>query len=1343
MVSMTFDISARSDAERAFLADAAAAETLKKKLDALDRTRVEPKADLNITAASAKIAQLKGRLDELRNVRARVDVDGAAEARREVSRLVVELRKLTNQNVKVRLDAGDTKQQITTIRDRLRAIRDVDVKLKIDSSGEQDANRLSTKIMALRQLSPIRLEVRVDEDGKALARLAELKAAAIELGRTRPTIQVTTDTATAAARIADLERRLAQLGGKQYTANVKADIDKSVSDRVNELGKGLLKLGSAAGVATLALGSTVPAVASLAGSLVSLVGLAPVAVGGLAALGAVTATVKAGLIGMDEAFKSLDDPKKFAEALKELAPAGRDFATSVRDVKTAFDGVRLDVQQRLFAGWGAEVRSIGTTYLPLLRTEMGGVATELNKTGTEIAAFAKMPATIRDVDAIFTNTRTALIEARPAATNLLNAFRDIAAVGSAELPSLASGVTNVTGRFKEFIAQARQSGQLGEWIQSGVDTLQTLGSVAGNVGSALYSVFSAAKASGADFLSTLDRVTASIADLLRSAQGQNALTSLFTTVRGAVDALLPGVAALAKGVLEAISAFANTGGLEAATRAISAVAEAVAPLLPTLGQLAGQTLGMLADGAMTAAKALTPIVQGVSAVVDALGPVAPLILACVVAFKALGTASAAMVAMGTRVAGAAAAVGTYAGSLTGSATAGTAASTATTRLGSAISGLGKALPIAGAAFVAGGVIVEHYASQVKDASQALADGSISAQQAFQQFNGLSLDNLGRSIATTIPGLNLFVDSSFAAWEKTVDGANKATQAMTPLQLAQRDLTVATREYGDALKSNDPARVAAASEQLAAANARVAEETNKVAEASKSAAEKQRDLVSSAQSVLSSMLNLKTALADVETAQKQANEASAKYGKNSAEAAAANNEFVRKADAAAQAAQRDAAARAQAAGATDAATVGTHAYGAALLQQAATASGPARDALLGYISNLGDSELAALSAGAEASGFATTLLTLPNGKSVKIAVDPETGKIITTQQLLDGLKDKTVTINGNTVPLEQALGLVLQAIAAGQGTVTINGQTVPADQALRELLGRVDVGQGTVTVNGQSAPADKVLQAYIAAINSGSGTVTINGQDVPAQDVLKALLSTVLGSKPNITVGAVDNASPVIDNAARDRTATIYVKSVVLNQPSASVRVAGQQEYARGAIVSPMAHGGLIANAPGRYLRPMSGSFAQIVPPNTWRVVGDRLRDDEAFIPLNASRRSRSILGQAADRMGYGLVPRSASRYLQAAFAGRAGVTRDELLGGSRAVGSVVTPIAAAGGSFAGLGALRADLAEVQAAVRALGPTIERQTEAVRTARPITVEDRSGNPVETARAVQLAARFRTR
>lgn len=1324
MPNLMFDVEARGDAsELAVMAQQA--ELLKAALNDLDSTQV--KARVSLTGASAKdiasITKLRDALAEIdgKNAKARVQVTGiptAADASA-LRRTAKALRELDGQNAICRVDVTGDLPNPTEIRRAARALKD------------------------LQGIGLIQIRIEVTGATEALADVVALRAALRALPNR-------TDT----------------------TVNVKVDRDSMGT--VARFSFDLLKIAAAASAASLALGSALPAVATLGGSLASLAGLAPVVVGGLASLGVVVATVKTGLAGMGDAFSSMDDPAKFAAALKELAPAARQFAVEARGIKVAFDAVQLDVQQKLFAGWGAEVKTLGQTYLPVLRTGMGGVATELNKTGIEILKWAQLPTSVRDVNTIFDNTRLALTAARPAATNLLEAFKDIAVVGTAQLPGLAQGWTNVTARFRDFIAEARQTGQLEQWIQAGVDTLQTLGSVAGNVGSAMYSVFSAAKASGADFLTTLDQVTEALAGMLSSSTGQQALTSFFIETRAAVDALLPGIQMLGVALLQALQAFSTTGGLQAAGDALSRIAETVQPLIPMIGQLAGQTLGVLASSAQVAAGALTPIVGAIGGVVSALGPLAPTIMAAVIAFKLLGPASVAMATLGTRIAATASAVGMYTTALTGSMAAGGAANTAVTRLGAAATALGKALPLVGVGLIAVGAAAQEASSRTDELTNAFLSHSTNLDQVKADYE---------SFDTWWGGM--WSDSA----EEVEQNAQRMEAAMTPLEAAQNRLRQAQNDYQKALKSGDPAAIAAAQRELAAASGNVADETKRMADASKTAAENQRDLVSSTQSVLSSMLDLNAALADVETAQTAANNAAKKYGENSKEAQAAADEFVRKADTAAQAVQKQAQAQAEAAGASDAATVGANAYGAALLQQAATATGPAQKALLGYIGNLNDSQLAALSAGAEATGFATQIMKLPDGREVKIAIDPETGKIVSTQQLLDAMRDKTIVINGNSVPAEQALSGVLAAIQAGKGEVTINGKTMPVQEALRTVLAEIGTATGTVNINGQAVAAQDVLTAYLAAVNSGSGTVTINGQSVPADQVLTALLGRTDTSTGTVTIdgnptlangkvestvkfadgstgtitfdgnkvpadgevtaavrfadgsvgtiqikardaGATTTAAIIRDGISRMQAVIPIVTRMATGQP-ATPAGGGVMGYSGGGIAGRLrASRGMVLPGydPGRDTIPAVLSRGEaVLVPELVRMLGAR-RILDANSEASGGRRP-AIVGSIASMMD-GVINGSS----KAAAAATSGVVRTAVStapGAARGAGGA--ELAAA---LAAVGTLRAELATQTQVMR-------EQMSALASARPITVQAQPGNELAAGRGVQLAMRLASR
>lgn len=73
---------------------------------------------------------------------------------------------------------------------------------------------------------------------------------------------------------------------------------------------------------------------------------------------------------------------------------------------------------------------------------------------------------------------------------------------------------------------------------------------------------------------------------------------------------------------------------------------------------------------------------------------------------------------------------------------------------------------------------------------------------------------------------------------------------------------------------------------------------------------------------------------------------------------------------------------------------------------------------------------------------------------------------------------------------------------------------------------------------------------------------------------------------------------------------------------------GVKFNAAGGVLTPMAAGGI----PGTPLDPV----AQMVPPGTLRVVGDRMDVDEAYVPLDGSARSWAILREALRRMPGGM-----------------------------------------------------------------------------------------------------------
>lgn len=129
---------------------------------------------------------------------------------------------------------------------------------------------------------------------------------------------------------------------------------------------------------------------------------------------------------------------------------------------------------------------------------------------------------------------------------------------------------------------------------------------------------------------------------------------------------------------------------------------------------------------------------------------------------------------------------------------------------------------------------------------------------------------------------------------------------------------------------------------------------------------------------------------------------------------------------------------------------------------------------------------------------------------------------------------------------------------------------------------------------------------------------------------QAYVDTVLAIPPSVVTTAdlkTETAQADLDNLiARNQGRLIRLTAEI----SASgnpiyVTATGRKLEGAGDILEFMAGGGL---------RPMA-PVAQMVPPNTWRVVGDRSDVPELYAPLDRSQRSRELWETAGQMMGWG------------------------------------------------------------------------------------------------------------
>ncbi|MCA1191612.1 transglycosylase SLT domain-containing protein [Saccharopolyspora sp. 6V] len=277
-----------------------------------------------------------------------------------------------------------------------------------------------------------------------------------------------------------------------------------------------------------------------------------------------------------------------------------------------------------------------------------------------------------------------------------------------------------------------------------------------------------------------------------------------------------------------------------------------------------------------------------------------------------------------------------------------------------------------------------------------------------------------------------------------------------------------------------------------------------------------------------------------------------------------------------------------------------------------------------------------------------------------ATKSHTDRILEQRDVMLGSADADLAFRQSLIGVEQAQRALNDAVAEhGPKSLEARDAELALEGQMYRVIQAADEAARANFAHRDSADADK---ASIDAVNRAMFDLAVQaGENVPPK------LLTMVGSMDRSALAALGarietdrfgNAVAILPSGksvpitapgavqATDQVRTLHAELDKLTSSDWVVKMLVTPQYdplarhgdtniplplgnATGNIVAPMASGGT--------LTPM-GATAQIVPPNTWRVIGDRMVGDEAFIPLDRSPRSQAILAEAAERMGYTVMP---------------------------------------------------------------------------------------------------------
>ncbi|QQZ56854.1 hypothetical protein IFE09_27015 [Streptomyces microflavus] len=543
----------------------------------------------------------------------------------------------TRQGSSVGAALGESMQR--TLRNALDDIPEVE--LNGDTSElDRDLHRVRRD---LQRLSERRIGVDISIED-ALREMERLEPHLERLQRTHPSLNVV---AAVGGALADLEElRLAAREVDETDVDIDVDVDSRDLDQLNRrfdgvrqglsritgLIGGLGKIAVPFAAAGAAVGTLAPLLAGVATALANIAPAAGLAATGVIAVGLANASLKIGLMGVEEALKSAFDPdgaEAYAEALKKLAPNARSFVETIKSLGPQFDKLKLRVQNNLFEGLGKTLKTTVKAIGPDLSLALTTSAGALNRMGRQVLNTATGLSKSGAFGKAIGSATTGLYNLIPLPATIAQGLIQVGAAAGPAFERLTKRGGNALDRLSARMTKAFESGGMERAIEKAIDLLGQLGRVVGNVGGTLGNIFGGLTSGGQGLFSTLETITGSLEDATGTAGFQRALKALSETMRtvattvgpllGQALAILGPVVEELAGPVQLLVTTLGDGLGQVLTAlgpvlgsAAGAVGELVIAMLPFVELAAGLIAAVLPS--------LTPLFESLSVVIQEMAP---------------------------------------------------------------------------------------------------------------------------------------------------------------------------------------------------------------------------------------------------------------------------------------------------------------------------------------------------------------------------------------------------------------------------------------------------------------------------------------------------------------------------------------------------------------------------------------------------------------------------------------------------------------------------------------------------------------------------------------------------
>ena len=272
-----------------------------------------------------------------------------------------------------------------------------------------------------------------------------------------------------------------------------------------------------------------------------------------------------------------------AAQMVKLAPNAQRFVDAIKALKPAFESLRLDVQQRLFAGLDRTVTSMWQAWEQQLRATLGSFATTINGFLRDLGSALSTPEFIAGFAAGAEGFRRAFEQIGAAVTSkLIPAFGSLSKAAGPFLSSVGRVIADLVADFSKWIRDAERSGTLADFFDRAAKAFKSISTTGGLVAQILGDVFAiltgADPNTGKSALDSLNSGLQKVHEFLSDPQNQQQL-------RDFVGDLKDGLVKFGEATKQVKDFLDGLGGQDKGTSAGEEIGKAVvAGILAGIGQ---------------------------------------------------------------------------------------------------------------------------------------------------------------------------------------------------------------------------------------------------------------------------------------------------------------------------------------------------------------------------------------------------------------------------------------------------------------------------------------------------------------------------------------------------------------------------------------------------------------------------------------------------------------------------------------------------------------------------------------------------------------------------------------